>query len=262
MVQGVGQDNVSSFIQWADGGRFSESAAGPLVDQAIENQLLLLLTSYLVSTTLAANDWHVLIVPGAEPYGLSRNPSNVTCPSWATNTGTEHNCHDNDGDSKNMNCAQSEERRGEGYDVYGLCIKTHWWYSQRHKSAYTIVHGDDGPGGSDAASLMQQIFVQNLSNGSLLFENAAVCEIQSVLQSQNPSIDVPEIEIDGSSAFPANGQIPNAVSTPGNRSVVTISGPTLVNLSLWPSLAPFYLNILIRYSILMPTDWMETALRC
>ncbi|KAL9611275.1 MAG: hypothetical protein Q9167_004072 [Letrouitia subvulpina] len=242
MVQGRNQINVSSFIQWADGGHFSGNAAGIIVEEGAREKLLLLFTSYLVSATLAANDWHVLIVPGAEPYGLSRDPSNVTCPSWATDTGTEHNCNDGDGGSKNMDCAHSEEGRGEGYDQFGLCIKTHWWYSQRHKSAYTIIHGDDGPGESNAASLLQQIFQKEYSNGSLLFESAAVCELQSVLQSQNPTFiqNVPDIEIDGTSALSADGQIPNAVSTPGNRTLVTIGGLKLVTLSLSASLAPLF----------------------
>lgn len=89
--------------------------------------------------------------------------------------------------------------------------------------------------------MLQKIFVNKLSTGPILFENAAVCEIQSVLQLQNSSTgDVPDIEIDGSSVLPADGQIPYAVSTSANRSLVTIGGPNLVNLSLSAALAPLF----------------------
>ena len=76
LVQGFGQENVSKFLAFVGGGNFSEPQMNlphvindpvkPLggLPTVLANPLLLAFNTYLVSTALAQNGWHVLQVPG------------------------------------------------------------------------------------------------------------------------------------------------------------------------------------------------------
>ena len=74
LVQGTHQSNVSAFLAFADNGAFSvppsllpiNNTVSPLggLATAINQPLLLALTTYLVSTALAQNGWHIIQVPG------------------------------------------------------------------------------------------------------------------------------------------------------------------------------------------------------
>ncbi|KAL8791724.1 MAG: hypothetical protein Q9195_005661 [Heterodermia aff. obscurata] len=158
VVQGVDQANVSDFLAFVGQGILSTTSNIPslLTTSTIS---ALAMTTYLVTTALASNGWHILMVPGADPTKGSSQ-----CPTW---TG---GCEEKT-DMDASKCLQ--------LDQYQQCSKSYWWYSVAHKSSYTLDKGD----GTDATEIIQKIFNSSWSNGALLFEGAAVCEMQNMLQS-------------------------------------------------------------------------------
>lgn len=190
-VQGVNQSDVSSFLAFTGDGNFSvsqgsapnfEAAAGTSVQP-----LLLAFTTYLVSTALAQNGWHALILPGIDPWGYS-NGTASTCPSWG------NGCH---GDT-DLQC--------DGYDQYGQCNGTYWWYSRAHNSAYTLNHNNK----DSSTDIIQTIFSNGWSTGPLLFENAAICEMQNMLQQANQTVKAFNYTaVNGNAGFAYEGSIPD-----------------------------------------------------
>ena len=167
LVQGVAQDGVSSFLAFASGGDFTASSA-PDINQLgnITDSVLTALTTYLTSIALAQNGWHILMLPGVDPSGVTNDPQR--CPDWAGDGCRKH--HD-------LGCSS-------GYDYDNQCNNNYWWYSADHHAAYTLNHND----GTDSTSIMNDIFSTEWSTGALLFENAAICEIQHAIRQSFPAI--------------------------------------------------------------------------
>ncbi|KAL8688211.1 MAG: hypothetical protein Q9218_005821 [Villophora microphyllina] len=178
IVQGVNQGDVSSFLAFAGPGDFSTSQRNnpaPSVASIKGDQvqpLLLAYTSYLVSTTLAQNGWHVLMLPGIDPARITQTPDDSTIyPSWV-------------GDHAGENDLQCSD-----YDQYGQCSGSYWWYSKIQNTAYTLNHDDR----ASSADILHTIFISGWATGPLLFENAAICEFQNLLRAvpsiQNSSVN-------------------------------------------------------------------------
>lgn len=165
LVQGVGQEDVSAFLAFAGTGSFSinQREAQPPSIEAITGDkvqpLLLAYTTFLVSTTLAQNGWHAILLPGVNPEGITKRTTPY--PGWA-------------GDHQ-----EKDDLECTGYDQYGRCNGKYWWYSETQNSAYALRNDKS----DDSTEYLQAFFDNGWSTGQLLFENAAICEIQSFLRS-------------------------------------------------------------------------------
>ncbi|KAL8968584.1 MAG: hypothetical protein Q9183_002395 [Haloplaca sp. 2 TL-2023] len=162
VVQGEKQTNPSAFLAFASRGNFSidqQDVALPDVDQISNptdriSPLLIAYTTFIASTTLAQTEWFAILVPGADPRGI-------------TNGTTQHP------DGRNNHDLQCND-----YDDYGQCVGTYWWYSQEQNSAYVLNKGKE----ENSTGLLSLILSSGWSTGKLLFENAAVCTIQNFLR--------------------------------------------------------------------------------
>lgn len=177
VVQGKNQSDVISFLAFASGGHFSiDSTPSPFADlgNAVHKGLLQVITTYLISEALSKNEWHALIVPGANPVTIDNGTG--PCPKWAEGTG-KYQCDWWNGRSKWMGC--------NSLDQHSMC-DNYWWYSQAHNSAYALVkNGHDGPD-QQGGDFLRKILEKGWSTGPLLFENAAICEF-AYLISQSAS---------------------------------------------------------------------------
>ena len=156
-VQGVNQAIVSDFLAFVGQGDLSTTNIPGLFSTSIVSALAMAI--YLVTTALASNCWHTLMVPGASPTKGSSQ-----CPAWASS------CQEKT-DMDASECPQLNN--------FTQCTDSYWWYSETHRSSYTLDKGD----GTDATKIIQKIFNSSWSNGALLFEGAAICEMQNMLQS-------------------------------------------------------------------------------
>ncbi|KAL8991823.1 MAG: hypothetical protein Q9169_007623 [Polycauliona sp. 2 TL-2023] len=212
LVQGVNQSSVAAFLEFAGSGAFSTGQqSSPLPDfTATANSqpgqvpaVLLAYTTYIATTTLAQTGWHAIMLPGINPQALT-NGSVTVYPSWAGDP-------DNNAD---LNC--------DGYDDYGQCNGTYWWYSQAQNSAYVLNQGKD----EDSAERLRTILSAGWSTGQLLFENAAICQIRNVLAGI-PTVDNSTIiytTVGDKAGFQFNGPISGL--EPGDFSVVDASNST------------------------------------
>ncbi|KAI4196946.1 MAG: hypothetical protein LQ346_003134 [Caloplaca aetnensis] len=179
VVQGTNQTDVSAFLAFASGGHFSiDSTQSPFADlgSAVHKGLLQIITTYLISEALDKNDWHALIVPGANPLTLDQGTG--LCPKWAEGT-EKYQCDWWDGSTKWFAC--------ESLDEHSQC-ENYWWYSKTHNSAYALVkNGKRGPD-KQGGEFLRTIFEKGWSTGPLLFENAAICEFSSLMSQSAGSI--------------------------------------------------------------------------
>ena len=187
LVQGVNQNNVSSFLAFTGNGNFSVSqGSSPTVMAATGSQvqpLLLAFTTFLVSTALAQNGWHSLLLPSVNPKGYTSGSAG--CPAWA------EGCRG----TTDLQCSS-------GYDEYGQCDGTYWWYSTSQNSAYTLNHNDK----TSSTDIIHTIFANGWSTGPLLFENAAICGMQNMLQSVQ---SVNYTSVGGNAGFTFEGSMPD-----------------------------------------------------
>ena len=157
LVQGVNQTNVSDFLAFVGQGDLSiRNTLGLLSTSTVS---ALAMTTYLVTTALASNGWHILMVPGADPTKGSSQ-----CPTWTGGCGEQ---------------TDMDASKCPHLNNFTQCTESYWWYSETHRSSYTLDKGD----GTDATKIIQKIFNSSWSNGALLFEGAAICEMQNMLQS-------------------------------------------------------------------------------
>ena len=117
-------------------------------------------TTYLASLTLAQNGWHIVMLPGVDPLGLTDSTSH--CPHWASN-----DCPDN----HNLDCS--------GYDSYVQCRNSQWWYSSTQNAAYTLSHDYN----TDSTSIINDLLARSWATGFSLFELATICEVQYAIHS-------------------------------------------------------------------------------
>ncbi|KAL8649508.1 MAG: hypothetical protein Q9226_005555 [Calogaya cf. arnoldii] len=213
LVQGIGQTDVSTFLALAGSGQFSSSIqeipkpsvkVSPSQGQPQDRiePLLTAYTTYAVSTTLVQSGWHAILLPGVNPEGITNGTSPY--PAWAGN-------HDNDDD---LDCSD--------YNEVGQCSGTYWWYSEAQNSAYVLQKGKD----EDSTGLLNNILSAGWSTGQLLFENAAICEIQGFLRGI-PTIDPSSIvytTVAGQAGFQFNG--PLAGLEPDDFRTIDPSVPT------------------------------------
>ncbi|KAL8887695.1 MAG: hypothetical protein Q9215_004767 [Flavoplaca cf. flavocitrina] len=194
VVQGLGQTDVDAFLAFAGNGNFSSNLRTkppPDVGQTFVRKdritpLLLAYTTFIASTTLQQTGWHAILLPGVDPRGITNGTT--LPPAWA---GSHENKHD-------LQCT--------GYNEFRQCIGTYWWYSDEQKSAYVLNKGED----EDSTNLLNRILSAGWSTGKLLFENAAVCEIQAFLRARD-TIDKDSVAytvIDGEAGFQFNGPLP------------------------------------------------------
>ncbi|KAL8964619.1 MAG: hypothetical protein Q9183_004329 [Haloplaca sp. 2 TL-2023] len=194
LVQGVAQTNTSAFLAFASDGQFSSSrrdVGTPDVGQIRRSQdrispLLIAYTTFIASTTLAQTGWFAILVPGADPRGLTNGTTQY--PAWA-------------GDDRNDDDLQCSD-----YNDFGQCNGTYWWYSQEQNSAYVLNKGED----EDSTDLLNRVLSSGWSTGKLLFENAAVCTIQNFLRNIE-TIDNSTVAytiINGEAGFQFNGPLP------------------------------------------------------
>ncbi len=208
LVQGVGQDNVTAFLAFAGNGTFSvnqQDAQPPSVAAITGDKvqpLLLAYTTFLVTTTLAQHGWSVILLPGVNPEGITNKVAPY--PAWA-------------GDHQ-----QEDDLECTGYDEYGQCIGTYWWYSKAHNSAYTLHHDEL----TDATEYLHAFLDNGWSTGPLLFENAAICEIHGVLRTIGTinSTPITYTDFKGKAGFQFNGPI--AGLGPNDFSIVNQSTET------------------------------------
>ena len=112
IVQGVNQSNVSSFLAFTEGGTFSNNAFNSptvsFVRDAKIQPLSVAFTTFLVSTALAQNGWHALMLPGVDP-GRYTNQTAGCPPNWA-------------GD-----CSGKTDLNCSWYNDYGQFDGTYWY---------------------------------------------------------------------------------------------------------------------------------------
>ncbi|KAL8904146.1 MAG: hypothetical protein Q9207_003470 [Kuettlingeria erythrocarpa] len=171
VIQGLDQLNTDAFLAFVGQGLFSvPTIEAPSVQAASEKQkrdLMQSMNTFLVSVALSQNGWQALILPGVDAEGLRNGDS--LCPQWA-----EPDCSSD----KDIGC--------DGHDPTGQCHDNCWWYSQEQNSTYPVVR--DGKVTDDATTLLQATIdpVRDWTTGPLLFEDAARCELQSILiQAEN-----------------------------------------------------------------------------
>ena len=121
---------------------------------------------------------------GVDPLGYS-NKTLDGCPPW-----------END-------CSGKNDLQCDSYEVTGQCNGTYWWYSANHNSAYTLNNNDD----TDSTDILAKIFRSGWSTGSLLFENAAICNIRNMLNQSIPELNYTTSQ--GIAGFAIQGNIPN-----------------------------------------------------
>ena len=181
LVQGGNVTGISDFLAFARDSSFSSSQQGQTAPNVLSpdtqdqvQPLLSAYTTYIVSTTLAQLGWYAIMLPGVNPQ---EPPSDTTAyPAWVNNPK----------DNVDFKCPT--------YNATGQCSGTYWWYSKAQNSAYVLHNIDDK---KDSTALLNNILTSGWSTGQLLFENAAICEMQSVLRSIST--------IDSSSVAYSNG---------------------------------------------------------
>ncbi|KAL8865246.1 MAG: hypothetical protein Q9174_006990, partial [Haloplaca sp. 1 TL-2023] len=89
LVQGVNQTDTNAFLAFAGNGDFSsnlQNVGSPDVNGLLQpdriSPLLSAYTTFITSTTLAQSGWHAILVPGADPRGISNGSTQY--PAWAT----------------------------------------------------------------------------------------------------------------------------------------------------------------------------------
>ncbi len=216
-VMGLDQIDVSAFLAFADRGDFSGKANYPLnnlPDPKVEKEphLTLALTTLVVSTALAQNGWHILAIPGVDPLGLANR--NTPCPEWALEE-----------------CQKDADLGCSGYNEYNQCNDARWWYSASHNTTYTLVNKNQ----TDPTEIINAIF-PNLTTGPLLFENAAICELQSVMdrhaqRAREQGLAVPSgpnyTSVNGTAGFAFYGDLPEAsnyTSFPNTTNFIPLQG--------------------------------------
>ena len=124
IVQGVNQNNVSSFLAFTEDGAFSAGAyESPTVDftgDAKIQPLSVAFTTFLVSTALAQNGWQDLMLPGVDPGQITNGTAG--CPRiWA-------------GD-----CSGHTDLHCSWYNDNGQCDGT-YWYVFMDTDSLPVVH--------------------------------------------------------------------------------------------------------------------------
>lgn len=209
IVQGEAQINVDSFLAFASNGSFAVPLSSRHSVLVVQRSLLQSLTTYLASVALSNNGWHILMLPSVNPQGLSNGTT--PCPSWAGSA-----------------CEKSHDLGCTGYDLNGQC-NNYWWYSASQKATYTLHHNDK----TDSTQLIRAILSSGWATGTSLFEDAAVCEIQSVIRQYLPAIYT---TYNGQLGFAYNGSFASlrsdiAIFFLNGITFLTIDGPGLSQLS-------------------------------
>lgn len=215
IVQGHLQTNVDSFLAFASNGSFAVPLKSRPSVLVVQQFLLQSLTTYLASVALSNNGWHILMRPSVNPQGLTNGTTQ--CPSWAGSACEKH---------RNLGCT--------GYDLNGQC-NNYWWYSASQNAAYTLNHNDN----TDSTQLIGTILNSSWATGASLFEDAAVCEVQSVIRQSLPAIYT---TYEGHLGFAFNGSFASlrsdsAIFFPNESTFLPIDGSGLSALSQDPALA-------------------------
>ena len=113
--------------------------------------------TFLISSILAQKKWTVLALVGIDVAALSQT-STGTLPSWVLN-----NC---------PTCTPPVNLGCTSYDENSHCGR--WWYSEDLNSSFTLVQA--GNLRNDPTNLITTAFDQGWTTGTLLFENAAICD--------------------------------------------------------------------------------------
>ncbi|KAI4221286.1 MAG: hypothetical protein LQ349_001084, partial [Xanthoria aureola] len=154
-------------------------------------------TTFGATSTLAQTGWHAMMLPGVNPQGITNK--STPYPAWA---GEDRNKDD-------LKCTD--------YNEFYQCSRT-------QNSAYVLNKSKD----EDSSDLLNRILSAEFSTGQLLFEKAAICEIQAVLRTVS-TIDQSSIQyttINKKAGFQFKGPLPGIA--PGDYSIVdgSGSGPT------------------------------------
>ncbi|KAL8687666.1 MAG: hypothetical protein Q9218_006227 [Villophora microphyllina] len=186
-VMGKDQGDLSAFLAFAERGDFSgpRSQFANIVNDT--SGLLIGFTTFLVSELLILDGWHAVASLDTDPSGLTNGTK--TCPFWlfldgsirnASFAGYKEECPTNP--KFNLYDLQCH-----GYDEYGQCINSYWWYSQRQETAYTLskdpYRGYQQPPSKserDPTTILQTIFANKWSTGQLLLENAGLCAVEAL----------------------------------------------------------------------------------
>ncbi len=203
---GTSKTDYSSFLEFTDGGRYSDSGKKILLNAdnfETSDKLLTTFTTYLISGSLAQNGFYAVLIPGLNPAAVYSDPSS-NCPSWAGSS-----CNSK---SSDVGC------RGE-LAANNLC--TNLWYSQTHKSSYLLLK-DGKTDVKQSSQILQRMYQNNFASGESLFESAAICELQSVF----PKGSMPSYTTSGPSgsagflftqgSFPAAAPYANIINTTTN----------------------------------------------
>jgi len=153
---------------------------------------------------------------GVDPQGYSNHPADG-CPSWA-------------GD-----CQGSADLQCSSYNTTGQCADNYWWYSRSLNSAFSINHND----GQKSTGILSTILESGWSTGELLFENAAICNIQQMLSTAIPELHY--TTVNGISGFTFQGNLPadliGYTQSVNNTNFLPINGTGLSHLSTVSSYA-------------------------
>lgn len=216
IVQGLAQPGVDSFLAFASNGSFAVPPASRPTVVLLQQSILQSLTTYLASYALSNNGWHILMLPSVNPQGIKNGTTE--CPSWAGGA-----------------CDSSHAPNCTGYDQNGQCNNNYWWYSASQNAAYTLNHNDN----TGSTQLIGTILNSSWATGASLFEDAAVCEVQSVIRQFHPAVYT---TYNGDFGFAYNGKFGSLQSDsvkylPNGTTFLPIDGPGLSKLSQDPSLA-------------------------
>lgn len=106
------------------------------------------------------------------------------------------------------------------------------WYSKSQNSAYTLNKGDK----TSSTNIIKTILEKGWSTGPLLFENAAICEMQNLLHNVSSIQNVNYTTVNGAAGFTFQGGFPQLDSSDylllnSTTSFLPISGAGFSSLS-------------------------------
>ncbi|KAI9771028.1 MAG: hypothetical protein M1835_006481 [Candelina submexicana] len=205
-VQGLPQSNVSQFLAFANGGIFSAPDMDlPQVSTPFRNhsyhEYLLRLGPPLIGTA-----WQICKISiGDDPMAYS-NHTLDGCPAWKTECSPK---------KVDLEC--------DRYEVTGQCNGTYWWYSKLKKPP-----------------IFRPTTMSGWTTGKLLFENAAICNIQNMLNQSIPNLIYTTSH--GIAGFAFQGDVPSELSGLTSKSnstanFIPMNGAGLSHLSTIPAYA-------------------------
>ena len=162
-ADGDAPNDYDAFLDMTTGGRFSDQNAGVISLEDDVQQLLVrqYVDTFLLTTLLEDAGYYPIILPGVDPVAIYQNSNN--CPDWAI-----PDCNQ---ESADLGC------EGKNDDSYGLCAR--FWYSNAHKSSYTLVKAGKKTKIKQSVDIMHAV-IDKAIFVRFLFEYSAICTLRTV----------------------------------------------------------------------------------